>query len=338
VGMGHVYRCIRLAGLLSQENINCLFIMKKYPAGVEIVTSCGFNIELLDSFNSPKTDAEKIVAQARKLGAPVFIDLRTPKKDLVDHAKEHGVSTVIYEDVSQENLDTDLLINPSPLAVNEEKYLKGQNNTQYLLGVDYLVLDPGIQKNRRSIFSPDITRLFLCFGGADPCNISSRVLHILLTGSDGFKIILALGPAFNHHDDVEAIVRKKDKENRVSVVRGCNDLAQLQSQCQTAIIAGGTMVYESIALCIPALVLPSIDAEARNLLPLVEKGLVEGVHEDVAHVDDVYLSERIFHFLENVDMRRSLYNHQREMDLTGGAIRVVKHLNGLINLMEKVNK
>ena len=162
VGMGHVYRCVRLARLLLQKDIDSVFVMKNYPEGVAVVRSCDLSIELMDASLPAKAEAERVASLAVLVKAVLFVDLRSSKKAVVDHAEKQHIRTVVYEDVCTEHIEPTLLINPSSTAFKEERY--ASRKTRYLFGPDYFVLDPAIEKYRRESFSPEINRIFLCFG------------------------------------------------------------------------------------------------------------------------------------------------------------------------------
>jgi spore coat polysaccharide biosynthesis predicted glycosyltransferase SpsG len=328
IAMGHVFRCVRLARLLAKKEINSLFIMRDYPEGLDFVKSAGFEVELLKENIPLREETEKIISRVRQLGASVFIDLRTTKKDLVNAANMNGINTIVYEDVCTEDIEPTILINPSLISFKESRYLK--KKTRCLLGTDYIVFDPTLEKYRRINFSSTINNLFLCFGGADPCNISSRVLNILLCRDDNFKIVLVLGPAFNHHYEIGKILNEENKMNRVKLVENNSELAPIQSNCDAAITSGGTIAYELVAICLPTLVFPSIDYEAHNTAPLLVKGLIKGLKQDIANVYDKELIECIDDFLGNTLARKALYNASCEQRLLGGTTRIVSLIQSLM--------
>lgn len=102
IAMGHLYRCLRLAGILAKENVRCFFIMKNYPEGIALVEKTGFGVVTIGIDIPPEVEAEKAVSLAMKLDAIIFVDLRTTKKALIDLANERKVLTVVYEDVYDE--------------------------------------------------------------------------------------------------------------------------------------------------------------------------------------------------------------------------------------------
>ena len=231
-----------------------------------------------------------------------------------------------------EDIEPAILINPSVTALRGKNYLS--KNTIYMLGTDYLILDPEIKKYRRKTFSPSIKILFICFGGADPCNLSSRITNILLSRDDPFEINLILGPAFNHPRSIQDIL-EKDIAKRVKVITNCKELTPLHAQADAAITSGGTIAYESIALSIPTLVLPSINLEACNISPFIDKGFVDGIKKDVAHVSDKILNQSIDSFLNDYTIRKNLYKTCRSEKLGDGIFRISSYLESLNNSVNR---
>ncbi len=331
VAMGHVFKCLRLAYELKRRDVDLLFIMKNYPEGVNLVKSSGFHVEVLDRNVKPLEEAKEIVCLAKELNAIIYIDLRDGKKHIIDLANQEKLITVVYEDVSTEFIEPTLLINPSLTAHDEKRYCSLK--TCYLLGIDYMVIAPEISNYKRTSYSPVIRNLFICFGGADPCNISSRVLNVLLSNNyNSFRILIALGPAFKYLQDIKTILLNKDKKRRVQLIQNCTNLVYLQSQCEAAITSGGTLVYEMIALSIPTLVLPSIDTEVKNISPLIERGFVKGIKREVSLINNDEMGDIIEDFLKDIEERQRLYNNSTTLAsiLTDGIFNVVGQIESIL--------
>jgi len=327
VGMGHVYRCVRIAKQLARRRIDCSFIMKNYPEGIDFVRSAGFAPIVLDTAVEVGDEVDRTLSIASDKKSFLFVDLRLTKKRLVDSAMKDNVVTVVYEDISTEELAPSVLFNPSPVAGNEERYHK--KGTQYLLGEDYLVLDPEIMHHKRAVFSPDIRRVFLCFGGADPINLSSRVLRILLSRDEDVGIDLAIGPAFREFEAIDGTVTRHDKKNRTNRIVGNNRLAAISAFCEAAMTSGGTCLFEAISQNIPTLALPTIYSEALIVSKMMDEGLADGIRQDVAEVEEKELENKINSFLNDSGLRKKIFQEQVKKDLSGGLFRVADKLEAL---------
>jgi UDP-2,4-diacetamido-2,4,6-trideoxy-beta-L-altropyranose hydrolase len=326
IAMGHLYRCLRIAGTLVKKDIRCYFIMKNYPEGIALVNSAGFEVEAIDPDISDIADGEKVISLAMKLGAILFVDLRTTKKALIDLANLKNILTVVYEDVHDEEIVPSILINPSPLILESGVYEGISGKTRILLGMNYIVLDPSVGNHVRKTVSNEIRNVFVCFGGADPCNLSCRVARLLLERNDRFKILLVVGPGFGYAEELMSITRNNDALSRLEIIKNCSELAPIHSKCDAAMTAGGTMVYESIALRVPTFALPSIEYEAALVSLLKKKSLITGIEENVEHIDDHVIRNEIDHFIAANSLRISQFENQKAIDLTGGTKRVVREI------------
>lgn len=327
VGMGHVYRCVRIARVLRQRGMDCAFIMRGYTEGMDLVRAAGFPVGSMDPETAVEDEVAKVLMLCREKPSLLFVDLRMTKSMLVQRAMEEGVKTVVYEDIATEDVGPAMLFNPSPTSREEDRY--GREGTNYLLGEDYLVLDPAIRDHRRPGFSSKINKMFLCFGGADPINLSSRVLKALLERDDDIEIDLVIGPAFANRAQLDWIIAEYDGAERTNRIEGSNSLSDVSVLSDAAATSGGTIVFETITQRIPTLALPTIFSEARIVSKLMDKGLVDGIRQDVSDVNDGKLRDKIDSFLEDSRLRESIFESQMKTDLSGGLFRVADHLETL---------
>lgn len=332
VGMGHVYRCLRLARILYGFGIESSFVMLNYPEGIRLVKSEGYHVEVLDQSDGFENAADQTVKFAGKVKALLFVDLRTSKQYLVERASLDGIPSIIYEDTHWEATTPTCLINPSVYSANSEIYDLTSSETQFYFGIDYVVIDPILAAYQKTSFSPEIRTLLLTFGGADPCNLSSRILDLILSKTNvSYHIQLILGPAFKHHDQVDEVIQKHHARCGVTINRNVRLLASFQSACDGAITAGGTTVYESIALRLPCLALPTIDTEADMIGPLIESGLIYGVKRDVTQLDDETLTKIIRSFLGDELLRERLFEFQGKVDIQNGIVNVISIIQQYLN-------
>lgn len=329
VAMGHTYRCMRLARSVQSRGVASMFYMRDYPEGVELIRGAGFPVTVLPLALSEAEEAGQTVAYVEAAEGVLFVDLRFMNPALVRLARQRGVPTVVYEDVKGEELGASVVINPTDRG--RDLYRGG--STMYLLGNKYVVLDPDLARHRRSTFSPDLKRLFVCFGGADPCNLTSRVVRCLIDKE--IVVDVALGPAFCHDTDFVKGMDSRNRRAEIRLLRGCNELPSRMAEADATITSGGTIVYESVALRLPTLALPTIGHEAHIVSSLMERGLVMGLPSDAAKVDNHVLRDAIDGFFGDRQCRRKCFAKQGEADYSLGAARVTDAICALLGQDEK---
>ena len=314
--MGHAYRAVRIAKFICRQGINVIFFMRNFAAGIELVDKQGFKVVLLPVDIDDSEVALLMTDKASEIGAVIYIDLPNPKHDLIKLARKKNIATIVYED-KYSGSEPDRLISVSPF-VEEYKKRGYSSNTRLFLGNRYVVLPSSIQKYKKNNFSPGIKKLFVNFGGADPCNLSKRVLEILLSKDDTFEIYLVLGPAYKYSKEIEEALAERDLNHRVSLFINVDCMAEVQTECDAALSAGGTTVYELIALRIPTLVLPSIEHEKAIGMCLSANGLVDCIVEDVNQVNDDIVHYQVEGFINDEKKRKTIFNNMINASLQHG--------------------
>lgn len=316
VAMGHVYRCLRLAKWLSAYGIESIFCMKQNLASHSLVQSGGFATYSLPQDAAQKQLSDCICRLAVDRGALLFIDLRGPKKSLVNYARQEGIPTIVYDDVFEDGLVPDVLINPT--ESDRHRYLHG--GVEYLLGRRYIILDPRQSEYRKDGYSAVVNKLFVCLGGADPCNLTTRITKLLLRKFHTLHLYVAIGPAFQHTAELNAVIAEYGRPDNVTVCRENNFLAPIMNQTDAAITSGGTVMCEAINLYLPVLALPTIDHEVGVVTTYSEEGLVSGGLCDVNTITDDSLESTIRNFVLSQTGRHDIFKAQKlGIEFDGGA-------------------
>lgn len=293
--------------------------MTRGTMALQVISQHGFKaITIADTISEDQID-RLVVKNALQYSAILFIDLPETSIRLLRRAHAAGIFTAVYEDRCSPGISPDILFNPIPYPVN---YGHLSNGTRLFRGLEYLVINPDASNGDPPPFSPDIRRLFVNFGGADPCNITTRVLKIILALRARLEIFVLVGPAFRDQAQLDRMTSSLDTNQTVTIFKALQSPADIQRQCDAAVCAGGNTVYELCSLGLPSLVLPTIAHELELAIHLDQLGWVHGLHEDVNQVPDATLSERISHFLGNRELRQRLHRRTSQLNLASGRERV----------------
>lgn len=321
VGLGHVYRCLRIASQLQKSGINSVFVIGHNKHTIELVNSRGYQVLVLDRcLDSDTGDGFKFLDKIRGI---LYIDLRGKKRHLVECARSRGIVVVVYDDIYESAVLPDVLINPSEC----DRDLYTACGVEYMLGSRYIILDPELRGYRKSRFSEDIKRIFVCFGGADPCNVTFRVVKRLLDSGYSGWIDVALGGAYHGADEMRAL---ESSAANLVLHEGVNFLAPIMVAADAAITSGGTLMCEAIALAMPVLVLPTIAHEVVIAETYKGEGLIASISCDVTDLHDNLLDLAIFRFIGSVTGRRVLYEAQVAEIKFNGCEEVARKLRELI--------
>tara|TARA_Y100000590_G_C15649474_1_gene988164 strand:- start:12 stop:1640 length:1629 start_codon:yes stop_codon:yes gene_type:complete len=132
------------------------------------------------------------------------------------------------------------VINPN-IYVENHKYEPG---IKIFSGKKYLLIKKDFFKN--TINYKKKSNIFLCMGGSDPENQTTRLISIILSCTKR-KIEVLYGPGFKQKN----VIRKWEKNPRIITHRSNENISRILKNCRYAIVGSGTMLYELIATKIP---------------------------------------------------------------------------------------
>lgn len=275
--MGHLTRCLTLAGALAEMGVRSCFLMRSHAAGLtKLVERDGLDVQLLPDSDVwppgtagdggpyaswlPTTwqgDAEQTSRAMDKLGPVDWL--------IVDHyaldarwesaCRRDGLRILAIDDLADRTHDCDILL---------DQNLVGQMNTRYrgrvsatcvqFLGPQYALLRPDFLAQRRLLAgrNGEIHRILVCYGGSDPTNETAKAVKALTSlATPSIAVDVVVGMSNPH---VESIARLCTGLPRAVVHRGANNIAELMRRADLSIGAGGVMSWERCCLGLPAVV------------------------------------------------------------------------------------
>ena len=325
VAMGHVYRCLRLAKGLRDRQVDSMFCVRTNPTVMSLIESEGFHVVQLEELPGFSMDmADRVVCDlAEQVRGVLYVDLRGEKRGLVDMARFRGLSIVVYDDIYEQGLLPRVLINPS--ECDRANY--AGSGVEYMLGSQHIILDPRLRRYRKHRFAASVREIFVCFGGADPCNVTVRAVRQILASGYAGQISVALGPGYQGVDEMRSLA---GDAGNVDLHQGVNFLAPLMNRADVAITSGGTLMCEAISLALPALVLPTIGHEVAIAETYKAEGLVASISCDVNTVGDEVLGLAIERFIGSAVGRAALHSAQMADDKFNGCETITGKLCQLI--------
>jgi UDP-2,4-diacetamido-2,4,6-trideoxy-beta-L-altropyranose hydrolase len=325
VAMGHVYRCLRLAKELREHKVNCMFCVRTNPTVRSLIVSEGFLVFQLEDLPGYATDSadHAVCVLAKQMHAVLYVDLRGAKRGLVEMARSGRLPIVVYDDVYEEGLLPCVLINPS--ECDRANYAGG--GVEYMLGSRYIILDPRIRSYRKHRHAVSVSEIFVCLGGADPCNVTARAVRGILASGYAGRISVGLGPGYQSMDEMRSLA---GETSSVFLYQGVNFLSPLMSRADVAITSGGTLMCEAIALALPVLVLPTIEHEVAIAETYKGEGLIASISCNVNSVEDELLVLAIDRFIGSAVGRAELYSAQAADNRFIGCVAITRKLCQLI--------
>jgi spore coat polysaccharide biosynthesis predicted glycosyltransferase SpsG len=230
-------------------------------------------------------------------------------------------AVLVIDDLADRPHDCDLLVDPNPERTPTDYGDLTGRDTRLLLGPRYALLRPEFAERRPAEVRPPrprAERLLITLGGADPKNVSQRVLESLphLAGA-AMRTLLVIGPANPHRASLAPIARSLGVEVAVDPP----DLAALMLGSDMAITTGSTSFWELACLGVPALIIVCAENQ-RAIACAAERAGAALVVGDSAHLEPASLAAEITTLAADAARRRRMSEAGRNLVDGNGAARV----------------
>jgi len=256
IGMGHVMRCLTLAGELELAGADVLFLSRNFSEGVaRTVQSAGIALVSTSSALTPVEDLDATIRAARSFKAGTVI----ADGYLFDEAYFNGIigaglRLVIIDDLADRPMPADLLLNQNVDATPERYAGLVRPDTKLLLGTRYCLVRKEFRARRKigRVTRKDVREVIVTLGGSDPDNHSLKAIRAIESVDADFNVTLVLGAANPNIAAVRSFVASSVKRE-VRVVVGAGNMADLIGRADLGITASGTTSYETACLGLPTI-------------------------------------------------------------------------------------
>ncbi|MCM1045123.1 MAG: UDP-2,4-diacetamido-2,4,6-trideoxy-beta-L-altropyranose hydrolase [Candidatus Gastranaerophilales bacterium] len=269
VGMGHLMRCLTIAEALAQKLggrdeilFCCADEQSAEPVRARYFTARVFHTDYRDLMQET-FEWEKINSKT----SVILIDSYYATDPYLLSLKKSGV-TILMDDMQEHCFPVDAVINYNIFA-REERYLElyRDKNTDCYVGGDYAPVRPQFTALPYQV-RPQIADVMITTGGGDVDNIASAVLETLMSEEKELNMTKRMryhlvAGRFNPH--LRELEQLAEGDPYIVLHKDVQDMAGLMCQCDLAVTAGGTTVYELAAVGVPFLCF----SYARNQEPLV---------------------------------------------------------------------
>lgn len=295
MGMGHLTRCLTLAGALAERGARSCFLMRGHAAGLAwLVEREGHDVQLLPDpdVRSSGTDGDggpyaawlPTTWQNDAEQTSGAMDERGPVDWLVvDHyaldarwesaCRREGLRILAVDDLADRPHDCDILLDQNLVRQMDTRY-RGRlsEDCTQLLGPRYALLRPDFPAQRRLLTgrTGEVHRILVCYGGSDPTNETAKAVQALRSlAVPSIAVDVVVGMSNPH---VESIARLCSGLPRAVMHRGANNIAELMRRADLSIGAGGVMSWERCCLGLPAVVVDIAANQVGALTALADRG------------------------------------------------------------------
>lgn len=261
IGAGHLMRCLTIADALKGHvsGREILFVCADGQSA-ELAQSRGYNAFVL---RSDPQDMEAELSAWR--GIPkndkntdvIIVDSYYVTGRYLQELRQYGTLTLL-DDMGEKCFPADRIVNYNIFAdkAHYEKLYRG-TSTELILGSSYVPLRPQFHGKTCRI-REKVKNILITTGGGDVDNIAGEILERLeqrakrrIAGdiiTEGFEYRLIIGNFNPHFEEMKALERKSAN---LRLYHNVQNMADLMSQCDFAVTAGGSTVYELAAVGVP---------------------------------------------------------------------------------------
>lgn len=236
IGLGHVYRCIALAHML-RSNYTITFYCKTLPESLFTkIIDYGFSVQII------KEEAEFLNNLDQK--KIVVIDNYLLDSSYQQKIKSKGCKLICIDDLHDKEFFADLIINPA-LGIAPTSY-KVQSYTKLALGIEYALLRPAFLKAALAVRQIEkLETVFICFGGADPLNLTVKALQVVLDSKKYSKIFVVVGAEYKSMSEILSLIERPEVECFNNIDE--DQMASIMMQSDLAIVPSSGILIETLA-------------------------------------------------------------------------------------------
>lgn len=308
-GLGHIYRALTLAYALTGHHIT--FICNKFHTeGVQKLRSCFMNVVEIES----EEDTFRYLASHPT--DVVITDILDTHEPFIRELKRLAGRVVSFEDLGSGTVAADAVIN----ALHEPATAP----SNFYCGQDYACLRDEFLITQPAAYHKEVKRVFVMFGGADPLNLTARVVNMALQENAEeirYHFDVVLGPAYQGQFDKELLA-----SHGVAIHRDVARVSYLMKQADLAFTSQGRSVYELCCMHVPAIVIAQNEREQTHTFASMSNGFVNlGLGTCVSDHD----IERTFRWIvEAPTIRKQMVELMSSKHLDKGINRVINIILG----------
>lgn len=258
IGLGHVQRCLSLAGALTDRGADATFLVSGGENVRDRVLDQGIECRTIDDEPDSEGDARTTISTAQATGAGVLI-LDSYKIDdtYVGACQDAGLGVAIMDDFGLPSEMANIVIDPSGTAGDS------QEDDRILGGPGFAILRPEFRREFRPRVPGPVESVLVTMGGADPMGLTAEVVRILDDLEGDFEVDVVVGPYFGDTGCLENEVNRTKHD--VRILRDPESMIDLMERADIACAGAGQTLFELAATGCPTVAVGYVENQRRNI-------------------------------------------------------------------------
>jgi len=336
IGAGHLMRCLTIADAVPEKE-SVVFVCADEESAA-LTRERGYEARVLHTdYREMETElpvwqqmlgiSDMLLQQSRV----ILVDSYYMTNAYLTELKKYGF-VVVLDDMAKTPWNADVVINYNAFA-DQEMYeaLDSPYETRYYTGGRYIPIRAEFcnvdgRKNSGNAAWNDASRagnILITTGGGDLDNIAGQILKRIWLKNCHYNIVTG---RFNPHYDT--LLKLAEEYSNIHIYHDVKNMAQLMEQCDLAVTAGGTTIYELSAMGVP-FVCFSYAENQEKLTEYIGKHGIAGYggafHKEPEQTLNV-IREQILELQENVELRRKYSEEEQKLVDGRGAARIAEIL------------
>jgi UDP-2,4-diacetamido-2,4,6-trideoxy-beta-L-altropyranose hydrolase len=274
IGTGHVMRCIALAQAMHDTGDEVAFVSLGLE---ERLNQEKLHTIRISAAPYSKEDARETAWHAKKIGMEwVVVDGYGFDAHYQQALKEEGLQILFLDDFGHaDSYCADIVLNQN-VSAREDLYQKRTPNIRLLLGPQYALLRREFcaWKERRNARTGPVRNLLVTFGGADPENVTTKVIRALARTAYTGSVTVVAGTSNPHLQDLKQLAAPF---KTIRLITDARDMSALMAEADLAIAAGGTTSWELLFMGVPFLTGTFAENQVKVAEALEDQELAENV-------------------------------------------------------------
>ena len=269
IGMGHVVRSLALADHL-RENYSCniQFAMRKSELGINKVKE---TYPVLQSNEKDLQYSKWLTDCIHKTNANIIImDMRDglSREKLKSIKKKTGIKVATIDDLEDKRLEADIAFYPPVPQLDKVNW--GGFKGELYIGWEYVILRKEFLQKYPTPNNP-IPNILVSMGSTDEKNMTKFVIYTLDKIYEKFKTVIITGAGYPHLEELRSTLNSVSF--KFELYQNPDNITEIMSQSDFAVISFGQTAYELGALKVPAIYLCLTPDHQESSKLFVNKGI-----------------------------------------------------------------
>ena len=267
IAVGHLARCIKLGKALAELGNQITFISYDDSETKARLEEAGFKYQLIPYKINDTSFIDEELENLAKYSAEInvmIVDSYMVSDKYFDEINELFPFTVYLDDLGLD-FNVDMVVNSSCKAkIND--YVA----PVALCGTDYVILEYEYELGRSLSKLDKHNSILITMGGVDHYDLSSSLIPLIENINNNIKLNIVIGPYYDNIDEIKLAASKS--RLKINIFQGLSNISSVILQCDIAITAGGTAVYELAAMSTPSIGIALWNNQKANIECLSKKG------------------------------------------------------------------